>query len=209
MAAETARVRLAGAGDVDGAVRTLVRAFEDYPTTRQGLDPDGYLERLAEYQRLFLTAIGLAHGQVWVTDDVRAVAVWTTPATPPAVFAPLAPEFQRIAGTRSAVAAEYEQAMGIFRPREPIWFLGVLGVDPGHQGRGLGRAVLAPGLEAADAADSPAFLETQDPANVGFYESLGFRVLVELDLPHGGPRHWAMRRPPRARSTDCGNAAGR
>jgi hypothetical protein len=41
----------------------------------------------------------------------------------------------------------------------------------------------------------PAFLETHDPANVPFYESLGFDVLAELDLPDNGPKHWAMHRP--------------
>jgi ribosomal protein S18 acetylase RimI-like enzyme len=190
-------IRLAEAGDLEPAVNTLVRAFENYPLTRLGLDPDGYLDRLARYHRLFLRQVGLAHGRVWVADDHTAVASWTTPRTPPSVFAPLAAEFQEIAGSRAELAAQYEQAMVLFRPSEPIWFLSVVGVDPERQGRGLGRAVIAPGLAAADEERSPAFLETQDPANVDFYESLGFEVLAELDLPAQGPKHWAMRRPPR------------
>jgi GNAT superfamily N-acetyltransferase len=195
MAREAIPVRLAGDGDVDPAVRTLVKAFEDYPMTRAGLSPDGYLDRLAQYNRLFLSKIGLAHGKVWVTEDCSAVSVWTTPETPTDVFAPLAGDFREIAGERADLAAQYEQAMGILRPVSPVWFLAVVGVDPSRQGQGLGRAVIAPGLAAADEERSPAFLETQDPANVGFYESLGFEVLAELDLPHNGPRHWAMHRP--------------
>jgi ribosomal protein S18 acetylase RimI-like enzyme len=190
------RVRLAGTSDVEPAVRTLVRAFADYPMTRQGLARDGYLDRLTRYHRLFLSEIGLPHGRVWVTDDHSAVAVWTTPKTPPDVFAPLAGRLREIAGERAEVAAKYEQAMAIFRPHPPVWFLGVVGVDPDQQGQGLGRAVIAPGLAAADEDDSPAFLETQDPANVGFYESLGFEVVAELDLPANGPKHWAMHRRP-------------
>jgi len=190
------QVRQATASDIESAVRTLARAFEDYPTTRMGLDPDDYLTRLAQYQRLFLTEIGLAHGRVWVTDDVGAVAVWTTPLTPADAFAPHAEEFQRIAGSRAALASEYEQAMGLFRPREPIWFLALLGVDPDLQHHGLGRAVIAPGLSAADQDNSPAFLETQEPANLPFYESLGFVTVAELQLPHDGPIHYALYRPP-------------
>ncbi|MEI8409902.1 MULTISPECIES: GNAT family N-acetyltransferase [unclassified Kribbella] len=189
-------VRQASEQDVDAAVRTLARAFEDYPMTRLGLDPVGYLDRLTQYQRLFLTGIGLPHGRVWVTDDASAVAVWTTPATPPDAFASHADEFVKLAGSRAELAKECEQAMGIFRPSEPVWFLGLVGVDPDRQRHGLGRAVIAPGLAAADAEHSPAFTETAEPANINFYESLGFTVTAELELPHRGPIHYAMYRPP-------------
>jgi len=190
------QVRQASEADVDAAVRTLARAFEDYPMTRMGLDPDDYLTRLTQYQRLFVSGIGLPHGRVWVTDDASAVAVWTTPATPPDLFASHADEFARLAGSRAALAAECEQAMGIFRPRDPVWFLALVGVDPDRQSQGLGRAVITPGLAAADAEHSPAFLETHEPANITFYESLGFTVTAELELPHHGPIHYAMYRPP-------------
>jgi GNAT superfamily N-acetyltransferase len=190
------QVRQASDADVDAAVRTLARAFEDYPMTRMGLDPDNYLDRLAQYQRLFVTGIGLPHGRVWITDDASAVAVWTTPATPPDAFAPHADEFAKLAGSRAAFAKECEQAMGIFRPRDPVWFLALVGVDPDRRHQGLGRAVIAPGLAAADVEHSPAFLETQEPANITFYESLGFTVIAELELPHHGPIHYSMYRPP-------------
>lgn len=188
-------VRTASEQDVDAAVRTLARAFEDYPMTRMGLDPDGYLDRLTQYQRLFVTGIGLPHGRVWVTSDVSAVAVWTTPATPPDAFAPHAEAFAKLAGSRAELAAECEQAMGLFRPRVPVWFLALVGVDPDRQRQGLGRAVITPGLAAADAEHSPAFLETAEPTNVDFYESLGFTVIAEVELPHRGPLHYAMYRP--------------
>jgi ribosomal protein S18 acetylase RimI-like enzyme len=192
-----ATVRQATESDVEAAVRTLARAFEDYPMTRVGLDPENYLVRLAQYQRLFLTGIGLPHGRVWVADDVSAVAVWTTPATPSEVYADHADAFREIAGSRAELAEEYAEAMGIFRPRDPVWFLALVGVDPDRQRQGLGRAVISPGLAAADAEHSPAFLETQDPANLSFYESLGFTVVAELELPHRGPIHYALYRAPR------------
>jgi GNAT superfamily N-acetyltransferase len=188
-------IRLATTADVEAAVRTLARAFEDYPMTRMSLDPDGYLDRLTQYQRLFLTGIGLPHGRVWIAEDASAVAVWTTPSTPADAFAPHADAFRDIAGSRADLAAEYEQAMGIFRPREPSWFLALVGVDPDQQRQGLGRAVITPGLAAADADHSPAFVETQEPTNLHFYESLGFTVIAELELPHRGPIHYAMYRP--------------
>ncbi|WP_306356733.1 MULTISPECIES: GNAT family N-acetyltransferase [unclassified Nocardia] len=192
---DRADIRPATAADIDPAVRTLTRAFEHYPMTRRSLAPDDYLTRLARYQLLFLTGIGLPHGRVWVTDDHSAVSVWLTPRTPLSVFADLAAEFEDISGSRADVVAMDGPVIEAHRPAEPVWGLAVVGVDPDRRGRGLGRAVIAPGLAAADAEGVRAFLETQDAANLPFYESLGFKVVGEARLPDDGPMHWAMLRP--------------
>jgi ribosomal protein S18 acetylase RimI-like enzyme len=190
------KVREATESDVDAAVGTLTRALVDYPMTRACLDPDGYLERLTEYHRLFVEGVGLPHGRIWVTDDVSAVAVWFPPDMPAEVFAPHAAAFQELAGSRAALTAEYGQAIALFHPRMPVWLLALAAVDPDHQRQGFGHAVIEPGLAIADAAHSPTFVETQDPSNIGFYESLGFTVIAELELPHNGPMHYALYRPP-------------
>jgi GNAT superfamily N-acetyltransferase len=191
-----ARIRLAGDSDVEPIVRTLVRAFEDYPMSRLAIAADSYLDRLERYYRLFVTGIGLEHGKVWTSADHTAVAVWTTPRASREVFAPYAEQFREIAGDRALPMEAVGQAMAILRPAEPLWILGMIGVHPDHQGRGLGRAVIAPGLACCDHERSPAYLETQTPENVAFYESLGFTVLGEVDLPGDGPTHWAMYRKP-------------
>ncbi|GCD36529.1 GCN5-like N-acetyltransferase [Streptomyces chrestomyceticus JCM 4735] len=190
-------VRPATHADLPRALRTLDRAFADYPFTRHTIAADDHAARLHRSNELFVARIGLAHGRVWVADDGDAVAVWTTPETAAGeVFAELGPRFAEIAGDRAEASAQAEAAMGVHRPGEPVWFLGSVGVDPGCQGRGLGRAVIRPGLEAAEAAGVPAFLETSDERNVGFYERLGFEVTADYPLPGGGPHTWAMTRKP-------------
>lgn len=193
-------VRPATWTDVPCAVSTLGRAFEHYPWTRHIISSDRYLERLAEFNRLFIERIGLPHGRVWVADDGDAVAVWTTPETARAgdVFAEIGPRFADLAGDRLQQQRAAEAAMAPHRPTEPAWFLGTVGVDPDRQGRGLGRAVIAPGIAAAAAEGVPAFLETSTKSNVALYERLGFAVTAEVDVPDGGPRTWAMLRPAEA-----------
>ncbi|MEU7594873.1 GNAT family N-acetyltransferase [Streptomyces sp. NPDC039022] len=189
-------VRPGTRADVPRVLRTLDRAFADYPFTRHTIAADDHAARLHRFNELFVTRIGLDHGRVWVADDGDAVAVWTTPETSAAgdVFAELGPRFAEIAGDRAEASARAEAAMSGHRPGEPVWFLGSVGVHPGRQGRGLGSAVIRPGLEAAEAAGVPAFLETSDERNVRFYEHLGFEVTAECSLPDGGPRAWAMTR---------------
>ncbi|MFI9627931.1 GNAT family N-acetyltransferase [Streptomyces sp. NPDC052042] len=189
-------VRPATREDLPRAIRTLGRAFAHYPFTRHTIAADDHGARLERFNELFVSRIGLDHGRVWVTDDCAAVAVWTTPQTANAgeVFAEIGPRFAEIAGDRAQASAEAEAAMQPHRPTEPVWFLGSVGVDPEQQGRGLGAAVIRPGLLAAEEAGVPAFLETSDERNVRFYEHLGFEVTADYPLPGGGPHTWAMTR---------------
>lgn len=190
-------VRAATPADVPRATRSLTRAFAAYPWTRHTIAAHEHERRLAEFQELFLTRIGLPHGRVWVADDGDAVAVWTTPDTDAAaVFTDLAPRFAELAGDRAQAHATADAALHPYRPDEPVWFLGTVGVDPARRGGGLGRAVLEPGLAAAERAGVGAFLETSTAENVRFYEHLGFRVTAEVDIPDGGPTTWCMLRQP-------------
>jgi len=191
-------VRPATAADIPSAARTLARAFADYPWTRHVTDARDHERRVLAVQELFLTHVGLPHGRVWGTDDHTAVAVWTTPDVDLGpVFADLAPRLAELAGERAAAQEAAEAALAPYRPSEPVWFLGTVGVDPAHQGAGLGRAVLAPGIAAAEAAGLPAFLETTGERNRRFYEALGFRVVATVEIPDDGPTTLAMLREPR------------
>lgn len=193
---QEARARPAEPEDLPLALRTLTRAFADYAFTRHVIAEEGHADRIARFQELFLTRVGMPYGRVWVADGGRAVSVWTTPEHDPTPgFAEIGPLLGELAGDRAPHFESAEQALEPYRPKAPAWFLGTVGVDPESQGRGLGGLVVRAGLDAAGAAGHPAFLETSTERNVAFYERLGFAVTGTVDLPDGGPRTWAMSRP--------------
>ncbi|MEV5981270.1 GNAT family N-acetyltransferase [Streptomyces sp. NPDC052114] len=191
------RIRPVIMEDVPMAVDTLARAFADYAFTRHVVAADGHEDRVRRFQELFLTRIGMVYGRVWVAGAGRAVAVWTTPDRDPTPgFAAIGPLIDELAGDRAAWFASADHALRPHRPRRPAWFLATVGVDPDAQGQGLGKAVIRPGLAAADRAGHPCFLETSTERNVAFYERLGFAVTADVTLPDGGPRTWCMLREP-------------
>lgn len=92
------------------------------------------------------------------------------------------------------VLRQTEQRRRDLMPR-PHWYLEAIGVEPDHQGAGLGSALVRAGIARADRDKTPVYLETETEGNVGYYEYLGFGVVDQivatgLDLPL-----WMMTRP--------------
>jgi GNAT superfamily N-acetyltransferase len=102
--------------------------------------------------------------------------------------------------TRDRFAAAFEPAGAALEELspEPVWYLGVLAVEPGHQGKGIGSSLMRPLLERADRERLPVTLETGQPKNLPLYRRHGFEVSRELPPPApGGPVIWTMKRPAR------------
>ena len=101
-----------------------------------------------------------------------------------------------MAGLRalSRMAAAGRTALRLRRLHVPFphWYLGLLAVDPRHQGKGHASALLRPVLEILERAKMPCYLETHKKENVALYEHFGFRVLEELELPGTRIRQWCL-----------------
>ncbi|QYJ05874.1 GNAT family N-acetyltransferase [Qipengyuania flava] len=91
------------------------------------------------------------------------------------------------------------EAMDARHPTFPHAYLFSIGVRPSGQGKGLGRKLIAPMLEACDRTGTRAYLENSNPANTGFYASCGFENLGEPIHPEpGSPPLQPMVREPRS-----------
>ncbi|MDO5495790.1 MAG: N-acetyltransferase [bacterium] len=72
------------------------------------------------------------------------------------------------------------------------WYLYMLAVDPSARGRGLARTLIEKGVERAAATGAAVHLETNNGANLAFYEKVGF-VVVGHEEPEHGPEEWLLR----------------
>jgi predicted N-acetyltransferase YhbS len=78
--------------------------------------------------------------------------------------------------------------------REHHQHLGPVAVAAPLQGRGIGRQLMHARCARMDGTDTVAYLETDKPENVRFYERFGFEVIAEE--PVIGVPNWFMRREP-------------
>jgi len=201
-------IRVAEARDVPELADALSRAFDGDPVLSWVMRDDGKRSEAMRGLFAYILRESVPHGEVTATDELDACAVWVPPgvwAEPPGLLESLRmlPETLRWAGlSRLRRFKEMDAAEYAKRPREPHFYLAVLGVRPDRQGAGLGSALLSHTLSRLDEAGMPAYLENSKPANMPLYERHGFRVFDEINLRGGGPKEWCMWREPRGTSVN-------
>lgn len=197
-------VRTAADADADAIAALLGRAFDDDPVWRWLLPDDASrVRRLTGLFGVLLRRVHLRHGATEATGrdgGTEAAALWDPPGhwrVPVRLQAAQALPLLRILGTRVPITLRTLGEIERHHPREPHWYLAVLGTDPPAQGGGLGGALLRSRLDRCDAEGLPAYLESSKERNVPYYERFGFRVTRELALPgRGCPPVWLMWREP-------------
>lgn len=147
----------------------------------------------------------LRYGEITTTADVTGVACWLPPGKTTLTLrgmlntGSLRSAFQL--GWQGLLRSNrlqiYQNSLHKRYVSEPHWYLYVLGVDPTVQGQGIGSMLLQSGLERADAARLPAYLETMNPRNVPFYQKFGFSIVHEGEIPGSNVRMWSMLHSPR------------
>lgn len=192
-------VRRLAAADQARVALMLSRAFHDDPLAGHIFPSERIRPRgLRSFFSIQLRHMFVPAGQSFVTGDLTSAALWVPPGRGPLGLGAalrLLP-LLRFTRARTARTLRLLAAVDSRHPRDPHWYLGVLGTDPPLQGKGLGSAVLAPVLERCDAEGVPAYLESSKERNVPFYRRHGFEVTEELRLP-GAPPLWLMWREPR------------
>ena len=175
----------------------LARAFQDDPAWAWVLPDPRRRAMLLPW--LFRIGFELMDADIWTTRaPVLGAARWLPPGRPALrvgvamrafVSTPL-----RLREATSRFLA-YGRAVENVRARVaggPHWYLAGIGVDPAAQRRGVGAALLRPGIEGSQRDGVPAVLLTNNERNLSFYERHGFRVVAEGETPEEWPHAWAM-----------------
>jgi GNAT superfamily N-acetyltransferase len=199
-----ATVRRTAPDDLAPAATALARAVEDDPVFRWCIpDPARRRARSTACMRA-VAELAAPHDEVYVAAVTRRPATSVVdgaalgvPAGAPSIAAAVSDVVRAALGDDGERACQLLGLLGEHRPREPHRELWCVGVAPTAGGTGVGSALLAAVLAAADRAGEPVHLAATSEGSRRRYERHGFDVVAEL-ATGGSPTLWAMRRAPRA-----------
>lgn len=176
------------------AISVIVLAFDADPVARWMFpEPRTFLTCCPVVTAAFggrAFAAGTAHH---VTGFLGA-ALWLPPGVEPDQDT-LVAEFERnVPGERLTDLFGLFELMGRCHPDAPHWYLPLIGVDPAHQRKGYGSALLQHALEICDRDHLPAYLESSNPLNLPLYQRHGFELLEQLQVGSCPPVFPMLRR---------------
>jgi GNAT superfamily N-acetyltransferase len=191
----THAVQAATAAEEAAVIAVLTLAFASDPATRWTWpEPKAYLEAFPRFAKAFGGAAfgrGSAH-----RIGFAGAALWLPPGAD-SDDAAIGALMQATAHEQTAVdGPQIMQQMASYHPREPHWYLPLIGIDPAYQGKGLGSALMRHATDICDRDGVPAYLESSNLRNVPLYERLGFEALGTIQAG-GSPTIVPMLRKPR------------
>jgi GNAT superfamily N-acetyltransferase len=192
-----------GASEIRPAARSDRGRFEAAMTMAFTADPAArwaWSDPL-QFIKIFIPLVTLFggksfdHGTAYVIGDFAGVAQWLPPTVLPD-DGPIGELFeQNMSGPKlGEVLFLFEQMAG-FHPKEPHWYIPLIGIDPMFQGQGYGTQLMRHGLATCDRDQQLAYLEATSPTNRQFYERFGFRVLGEIRSGDSPPMFPMLRVP--------------
>jgi GNAT superfamily N-acetyltransferase len=173
-------VKSADASTQASVISTIVLGFAADPMTRW-VWPDS-----SEYLRImprFVKAFGgraFEYGTAYITEGVRAAALWLPPGVEP-------DEAAMGAVLEGALRPEIAEDLGVVlkgmaehHPHEPHWYLPLVAADPNWIGQGLGALLMKHALRRCDEEGIAAYLESTNPRNISLYERHGFKIIGRI-----------------------------
>ncbi|MGO1075144.1 GNAT family N-acetyltransferase [Inquilinus sp. CA228] len=169
------------------AVATILLAFATDPMARWTYpDPQQYLLHFPGFIR-GLGGAAFADGTAWQVDDHAGAMLWLRPGAHSDEEALGALIETTIPQERQGEIGAIVEQMARYHPVEPHWHLPLIGVDPLHQRKGYGAALLQDALQRCDRDHLPAYLESSNPANIGLYRRHGFEVTGTIQAGSSPP----------------------
>ncbi len=186
------------------ASEVLARAFYTDPMLQCLVPNDAKRTHLLPSFFGLVVRYCLSYGEVYTTPTLKGAACWLTPGNTTPTFARIlrtgvyvSPLDFGLAGLlRILQISAYTEAAHVRAAPGQHWYLWALGVDPPHQGQGIGGMLIQPVLARADADGLPCYLETENPRNVPFYQKHGFKVMSEGEVTSHRLHIWSMLREP-------------
>ena len=176
--------------DTEKVIEVLFAAFEQDPLMLYFFGNE--YQNLAKYVMEYLCNLAhLSNLSLWgafIEGELKGVALITPPVAnqnKQEAIANLDEQLAIAVGEAVITRIEaYFQIMEAGKPKQPHFYIDILGVMPESQGQGVGKALLEAVHKMSESSPQSCgvALDTENERNLDFYESLGYSVSTTTNL---------------------------
>lgn len=127
-------------------------------------------------------------GEVFLSDNKRACALILYPDKKKTTLKSILLDIKLILScvglSNVKKALTRESKIKKIQPKEPMYYIWFIGVDPVYQNSGIGTELLNEVIEDSSRKKRPIYLETSTTKNLPWYKKFGFDIYNELDLSY-------------------------
>ncbi len=174
--------------DKDLIVDILTKSFETNQSVNYIVKQDE--KRLERIRALMDYSFEVCYlfGDVFLSDDRKACALVLYPDKKKTTLKSIMLDLKLILsciGIENIKKALNREAMiKKIQPKEAMYYLWFIGVDPAYQGSGIGSELLKEIIEHSRQTERPIYLETSTLKNLPWYEKFDFDIYHEAELSY-------------------------
>ncbi|SDL86994.1 Acetyltransferase (GNAT) family protein [Daejeonella rubra] len=174
--------------DKDLIVDILTKSFETNQSVNYIVKQDS--KRLSRIKALmdYSFEVCYSFGDVFLSDDNKACALVLYPDKKKTTIRSILLDVKLILSCvglgNIKKTMTRETMIKKIQPKESIYYLWFIGVDPANQNMGIGSELLKELIEDSKLNERPIFLETSTLKNLPWYKKFGFNVYHEAELSY-------------------------
>jgi GNAT superfamily N-acetyltransferase len=174
--------------DKDLVVDILTRSFESNQSVNYIVQQDK--ERLGRVKYLMDYSFEVCYlfGDVFLSEDKKGCALVLYPDKKKTTFQTVLLDIKLILNTvglkNIKKTLSREKLIKEIQPKEPMYYLWFIGVDPNYQHTGIGTNLLEEIIKDSEQKKRPIYLETSSLKNLPWYEKFNFNIYNEADLSY-------------------------
>ncbi len=167
-------------------VDILAQSFDDNQSVNYIVQQDQNRSKRIKALMDYSFEVCYAFGEVFLSDDKKACALVLFPDQKRTSFKSILLDVKLILSSvgisNIQKALSREEKIKNLQPKELMYYLWFIGVDPKYQNTGDGTKLLNEIIEDSSRKKRQIFLETSTLKNLPWYKKFGFDIYNELDL---------------------------
>lgn len=167
-------------------VDILAKSFNDNKSVNYIVKQDSKREQRLKMLMEYSFDVCHLFGDVFLTENKKACALILLPdkkkTNLKSILLDLKLIFSCTGLSNVKKAMDREAKIKKLQPKEPMYYLWFIGVDPAEQNKGIGSKLLTEVINEGGTKQRTICLETSTVKNIPWYEKFGFKIYNELDL---------------------------